>query len=89
MSRVTHEATAIEWMKKAPLTQAVVPQMRLDCTVYRLRKKGWPVICEMRVYFDENGHSELRAEFRLGNWTARAFPVQTAAVTVVTQSETR
>lgn len=87
MARTTHEATAIEWMKNGPLTQAQVPQMRLDCTVYRLRLKGWPIICEMRSYFNGLGESELRAEFRLGNWKARALPVQTA--TVVTQRETR
>lgn len=86
--RITHETTALEWMKKAPLTQALVPQMRLDCAVYRLRRKGWPVICELRTYYNEKGECELRAEFRLGNWAERALPMQTAA-TVVTQSETR
>lgn len=78
MARVTHETTALEWMKKAPLTQAAVPQMRLDCAVYRLRLKGWPVICEKRPYFNESGESEMRAEFRLGNWAVRAFPIVTA-----------
>ena len=86
MVRVTHETTALEWMKKAPLTQAAVPQMRLDCTVYRLRVKGYPIICEMRPYFNELGEAQLCAEFRLGNWTTRALPMQHA--TVVTQDET-
>lgn len=85
-SRITHEATAVEWMKKAPITQAVVPQMRLDCTVYRLRMKGWPITCELRSYYTAEGMQELRAEFRLGNWTARALAMQTAPV--LKQSET-
>ena len=88
MARPTHEAVALEWMKKSPLTQEAVPQMRLDCTIYRLRRKKWPVICDLRAYYNERGESELRAEFRLGNWAGLALPVQTAA-TVVTQSETR
>lgn len=81
MSRTTHEELALQWMKNAPLTQAAVPQMRLDCTVYRLRQKGWPIICELRLYYQESGQSDLRAEFRLGNWTERALPMATAAVT--------
>lgn len=85
MSRTTHEATALEWMKKAPLTQELVPQMRLDCTVYRLRRKGWPVICEVRMYYNERGEGAPRAEFRLGNWAGLAFPIQTAAATVATK----
>lgn len=88
MARLTHEAVALEWMMKGPLTQEQVPQMRLDCTVYRLRQKKWPVICELRVYFNGRGERELRAEFRLGNWAGLAFPIQTAA-TAVTQSVTR
>lgn len=83
MSHITHETTALEWMKKAPLTQAVVPQMRADCTIYRLRKKGYPVICEIRPYFNELGEKIMVAEYRLGNWTERALPVHTA--TVMTQ----
>lgn len=88
MTRTTHESTALEWMKKAPLTQVAVPHMRLDDTVYRLRKKGWPILCEVRPYYNDQGEREMRAEFRLGNWKAPGLPLRMTA-TVVTHSETR
>lgn len=80
LKRVTFEELVIERLKAAPLTQEAVPQMRLDCTVYRLRRKGWPVICELREYFNASGETEVRPEYRLGNWAAMALPMQTAPV---------
>jgi hypothetical protein len=80
VQRVTHEQWVIERLKLGPLTAALATQIkRLDCTVYRLQKKGWPVISELRPFFDGDGAEHRRVEYRLGNWAGMSFPIHRIA----------
>lgn len=72
----THLTEVIEWLKKGPLTAALVPHIKgLKDVIYVLRMRGWPIATTLHDYFDEYGVQHTRAEYRLsGNWTARQLP---------------
>jgi hypothetical protein len=66
----------IERLKLGPVTAAAIPEVkRIDTMICELRKKGWPILTEVRPCWDAFGVEHLRAEYRLGNWVELRLPL--------------
>lgn len=75
--RVPHGSFVVEWLKKGPLTAALVPQVkRLDCVIVELREKGWPITTTLENFYDGTGREYQRAVYRMGNWLNLPLPLQ-------------
>jgi hypothetical protein len=72
----TQLEAVIDWLKKGPLTAALMPEVKsLKDVIHVLRHRGWPIVTTLHEYYDQYGVQHTRAEYRLsGNWANRPLP---------------